>query len=93
MAPKDATPVFPAFPIFLVPRISPLTGFDGLTVFYQRGTKNKGYAWLSPYYGLVTRPRGHLSNRYWADYSDKERRICELGGLEYLLNPCVRLDI
>ena len=48
VVPKGATPVFPSFPVFLVPQISSLPGFDGLTVFRQRGTKNTGYAWLSP---------------------------------------------
>ena len=52
--PKGATPVFPDFPVFLVPRLSLLPGFDGLAVFRQRGTKNTGYAWLRPCYGLVT---------------------------------------
>ena len=50
VAPKGATPVYPAFPVFLVPQIFPLPGFDGLTVFRQRGTKNIGFAWLSPCY-------------------------------------------
>ena len=54
VAPKGATPVFPAFPVFLVPPLSPLPGFDGLTIFRKRGNKNTGYAWLSPCYILVT---------------------------------------
>ena len=81
VAPKGAAPVFPAFPVFLVPRIYPLPGFDGMTVFCQRGTKNTGYTWLRPCYGLVTQPHGRLSNRCYADYSDKKRRLCELGVL------------
>ena len=48
VAPISAKPVFLAFPIFLVPRLSPFPGFGGLTVFRQRGTRNTGYAWLSP---------------------------------------------
>ena len=60
---KDATPVFPDFPVFWGPRLSPLLGFVGLTVFRQRGAKNTGYVWLSPCYGLVTRPHGRLSKR------------------------------
>ena len=47
VASKDATPVFPAFPVFLVLQLSPLPGFNGLTVFCQRGTKNTDYTWLS----------------------------------------------
>ena len=63
VAPKDTTPVFPDSPKFLVPRVCPLPVFDGLTVFRPRGTKNTGYAWLSPCCGLVTRPHGPLFNR------------------------------
>ena len=48
VAPISAKPVFPAFPVFLVPQLSLLLGLGGLTVFRQRGTKNTGYAWLSP---------------------------------------------
>ena len=48
VAPISATPVFLGFPVFLLPRISPLPGFDSLTIFRQRRTKNTGYAWLSP---------------------------------------------
>ena len=48
VASKDATPVFLDFPVFLVPRLSPLMGLDVLIVLRQRGTKNTGYAWLSP---------------------------------------------
>ena len=92
VASKDATPVFPTFPVILVPRLDPLLVFDGPTIFCQRGTKNTGYAWLSPCYSLVTQPHGRLSNQWWSDYSDKERRLCELGGLEYLLNLCARLN-
>ena len=51
--PISAKPVFIAFPVLLVPRIFPLLGFNGPTVLLQRGTKNTGYAWISPYYGLV----------------------------------------
>ena len=54
VASKDATPVFPTLPIFLVPRLDPLLFFYGTTVFRQRGTKNAGYDWLSPCYVLVT---------------------------------------
>ena len=89
---KALLPLFPTFPVFLVPRINPLLVFDDLNVFRQRGTKNTGYAWLIPCYVLVTRPHGRLSNRCWADYSDKEIELCELGGLEYLLNPCILMD-
>ena len=53
-APKGATPVFPDIPVFLVPQISLLPGFDNLTVFCLRGTKNTDYALLRPFYGLVT---------------------------------------
>ena len=48
VAPKGATPVFPAFPVFLVPQLDPLPVFDSLTIFHQTGTKNTGYVWLSP---------------------------------------------
>ena len=48
LAPKGATPVFPAFPVFFVPRLDPLLSFDVLTVIRKRETKNIGYAWLSP---------------------------------------------
>ena len=48
VVPKGATPMFPTFPIFLVPRLDPLPVFDSLTIFHHRGTKNTGYAWLSP---------------------------------------------
>ena len=48
VAPISAKFMFPTFPEFLVPRLSPLPGFYGLTIFHQRGTKNTGYAWLSP---------------------------------------------
>ena len=51
---KFATPVFPDFPIFLVPQLAPLLGLGGLTIFCQSGTKNIGYAWISCFYGLVT---------------------------------------
>ena len=51
---KALLPCFRLSPYFLFPNsthfyytISP-SGFDGLTVFRQRGTKNTGYAWLSP---------------------------------------------
>ena len=40
--------MFLPLPIFLVPRINPIPFFDRLVVFRQRGTKNTGYAWLSP---------------------------------------------
>ena len=63
VAPKGATPMFPDFPIFLNPWIDPRPVFDDMTVFHQRGTKNIGYAWLGPCYGLVKWPRGCLSNR------------------------------
>ena len=63
VASKGATPVFPAFPLFSVPQLSPLPGFDGMTIFHERGTKNTGYAWLIPRYGLVTRPHGRLYNQ------------------------------
>ena len=55
MVPKGATNLFPAFPIFLVTRLFPLPGFDSLTVLRHRGTKNTGYASLSPFYVLVTK--------------------------------------
>ena len=29
--------------------------------------------------------------RFWLQW-ERNERICELGGLEYLLNPCSRLD-
>ena len=48
VVPKGSTTVFPSFPVFFVPQIEPLLVFDGLTVFHPRGTKNTGYAWLSP---------------------------------------------
>ena len=48
VTPKRATPVFPDFTVFLVPRLDPLPVFDGLTVLRKRGTKNIGYDWLSP---------------------------------------------
>ena len=63
VASKDASPVFRTFPVFLVPRLDPLPVIDGTTIFLQRGTKNTVYAWLSPCYGLLTRPHGCLSNR------------------------------
>ena len=37
-------PMFPNFPLFLVPRLSPLLGFACMTVLRQRGTINTGYA-------------------------------------------------
>ena len=46
--PKGATPVFPNFPVFFVPRLDPILDFGGLTVFCPRETKNTGYACLSP---------------------------------------------
>ena len=54
--------MFLPFPVFMVPSIDPLPGFDSLGVFCQRGTKNTGYAWLSPCYGLVAWTHGRLSN-------------------------------
>ena len=63
VVPKGATPVFPAFPVFLIPRLDPLPVFDGLTIFRKRVTKNTGYACLIPCCGLVTQPHGRLSNR------------------------------
>ena len=48
VAPISAKPVFLAFPVILVPRLSLLPGFDLLAVFCHMGTKNIGYAWLSP---------------------------------------------
>ena len=81
VAPISATPVFPDFPVFLVSRISPPPGFDGLNVFRQRGTKNIGYAWLSLCYGVVTRPHGRLSKNVRLTTVKSRERICELGGL------------
>ena len=63
VAPKGATPGFPAFPVFLVPLLSPLPGFDCVTVFCQRRTKNRGCAWFIPCYSLVTRSHGCLYTR------------------------------
>ena len=37
--PTSAKPVFLSFPVFLVPQLSPLLGFEGLTVFHCRGPK------------------------------------------------------
>ena len=37
------------------------------------------------------RPHGRLYNQCEAGYSDKKRRLCELGGLESIINPCARL--
>ena len=54
VAPIGAIPMFPTLPVFFVPRIDPLPVFDGLTVVRQRGTKNIGNDWLSPFHGLVT---------------------------------------
>ena len=51
--PIHGKPVFLDFPVFLVPQLSPLLGFDGLTVFCHRGTKNTDYALISPCYGFV----------------------------------------
>ena len=48
VAPKGAIPVFLSFSIFFVPRFYSLLGHDGLTLFCLKGTKNTGYAWLSP---------------------------------------------
>ena len=45
VAPISAKPVFPDFLYFWFPNF--------LTVFRQRGTKNKGYACISPRYSLV----------------------------------------
>ena len=59
----SAKPIFPSFLIFVVPQLTPLLGFYGLTVFHHRGTKNIGYAWLRPCEGLVEQPHGHLSNQ------------------------------
>ena len=53
--PKVPTPVFLDFSIFLVPQLSPLPGFDGLTVLNYRGTKITGYTWISPCCGSVTK--------------------------------------
>ena len=39
VAPKGATPVFPSFPVFIVPQLDPLLVFDGLSVFRLRGPK------------------------------------------------------
>ena len=60
----SVNPVFIAFPVFLVPWLSPLLGFGVLTVFHQRGTRNTGYSWFSPCYSLVTWPHGCLS-KHW----------------------------
>ena len=90
--PKGATPVFPPSALFLVPGLEPLLVFDGLDVFHHIRTKNTGYACAQSCYRLVTRPLGRLSNRFLDSYSEKERRLCELGGLESLLNPCAQLD-
>ena len=37
VAPISTKSVFIAFPVFLVPQLSPLPGFGGLTLFHQRG--------------------------------------------------------
>ena len=63
MASKDATPMFLTFPVFLFPQLIPLPVFDSLAFFRQRRTEHTGYAWLIPCYGLVTGPRGRLSNQ------------------------------
>ena len=47
VAPKGATPMFPSFPLFFVPRLNHLLVIDGLNVFRPRATKNIVYAWLS----------------------------------------------
>ena len=44
---------FCIFPYFWFPRLSSLPTFSGLSVFRNRGTKNTGYTWISPCYGLV----------------------------------------
>ena len=59
----SSEPVSPAFLVFLVPQLSPLPGFDVLTIFNQKGANNTGYAWPSPYYGLVKRRHDRLSNQ------------------------------
>ena len=48
LAPKGAILVFPSFPVFFGPRFDSLLGLDLLTVVHLKGTKNTGYAWLSP---------------------------------------------
>ena len=48
VVPKGVTPVFPSFPVFLVPWINPLPVFDSLTVFRHRGTKKQAMLVLSP---------------------------------------------
>ena len=44
---KELLPCFLLYSYFWFSRLSPLPGFDGLTVFHQRRTKNIGYAWIS----------------------------------------------
>ena len=54
VAPKGATPMFPTFPVFLVPQLNTIPVLGGLIVFCPKGTINTGYALLSPCYSLVT---------------------------------------
>ena len=46
--PKGVIPSSPSLPIFLVSQFDSLLSLDGLTVVRLKGTKNTGYAWLSP---------------------------------------------
>ena len=73
--------MFPDFPAFLVPGLSPLPGFDSLNVFPQKGTKNTGYAWLSPCCGLVTQTHGlqYINDARLTTVKRRER-LCDFGG-------------
>ena len=77
VAPKGATPMFPTFPVFLVPRIDPLLVLDVLTVFSQRGTKNTDYTCLSPCYGLVTQSNS-ISHNKMSLKTKKKKIYCQL---------------
>ena len=59
----------------------PSSGFWRSGRLLSDGNQKYRLCLVQSWYSLEKRPHGRLSNRCLADNSDKERRLCQLGGL------------